>query len=49
MGRPDFPSRQQIVQLREAGQLAAPEQLDLHNGKFEIDIPPQGLVVVELR
>jgi xylan 1,4-beta-xylosidase len=49
MGRPDFPSREQIVQLREAGQLAAPEQLDLHNGKFEIDIPPQGLVVVELR
>ncbi|HEV7122535.1 MAG TPA: glycosyl hydrolase family 39 [Rhodanobacter sp.] len=49
MGRPDSPSREQLVQLREAGQLAAPEQLDVNNGKFEIDIPPQGLVVVELR
>ena len=49
MGRPDSPSREQIVQLRKAGQLAAAEQLDVHNGKFEIDIPPQGLVVVELR
>jgi len=49
MGRPDFPSREQIVQLRKAGQMAAPERIDLHGGKFEIDIPPQGLVVVELR
>jgi len=49
MGRPDFPSREQIVQLRKAGQMAALERIDLHGGKFEIDIPPQGLVVVELR
>lgn len=49
MGRPDFPSRGQIVQLRKAGQLAAPEQFDVHEGKFEVDIPPQGLAVVELR
>ncbi|MEO6925533.1 MAG: glycosyl hydrolase family 39 [Rhodanobacter sp.] len=49
MGRPDFPSREQIAQLRAAGQLAAPEQVDVAKGKFEIDIPPQGLVVIELR
>ncbi len=48
MGRPAFPSREQIAQLRAAGQLAAPEPLDLTDGKFEITVPPQGLVVVEL-
>lgn len=49
MGRPDFPSRQQIAQLREAGKLAAPESLMVDDGKFEITVPVQGLVVVELR
>ena len=48
MGRPDFPSREQIAQLREAGKQAAPEQVDVHNGKLDISIPPQGLVVIEL-
>ncbi len=48
MGRPDFPSREQIAQLREAGQLAAPESMDVSKGKLDITIPPQGLVVVEL-
>jgi xylan 1,4-beta-xylosidase len=49
MGRPDFPSRAQIAQLREAGQLAAPESAAVRNGKFTIEVPVQGLVVVELR
>ncbi|WP_449429166.1 GH39 family glycosyl hydrolase [Rhodanobacter umsongensis] len=48
MGRPDSPSREQIAQLRAAGKLSAPEQLDLSNGKLDIAIPAQGLVVVEL-
>lgn len=48
MGRPDSPSREQIAQLREAGKLPAPEPLDVSNGKFDLTIPPQGLVVVEL-
>ncbi|MBD8872694.1 glycosyl hydrolase family 39 [Rhodanobacter sp. DHB23] len=48
MGRPAFPSREQIRQLREAGQMAAPEQVALHGGKLVLDIPPQGLVVVEV-
>lgn len=49
MGRPDSPSRAQIVQLREAGKLAAPESMTLHDGKLAIDVPVQGLVVIELR
>jgi xylan 1,4-beta-xylosidase len=49
MGRPDFPSREQIAQLREAGKQAAPESMGVENGRLRIDIPPQGLVVVELK
>jgi xylan 1,4-beta-xylosidase len=49
MGRPDFPSRAQIAALRKAGEMAPPEHVDLHDGKLQLDIPPQGLVVVELR
>ncbi|MEW9573360.1 glycosyl hydrolase family 39 [Rhodanobacter sp. Si-c] len=48
MGRPAFPSREQIQQLRSAGRMAAPEQLALHDGKLVLDIPPQGLAVVEV-
>lgn len=49
MGRPDSPSREQIAQLRAAGALAAPETMDLRDGRLELDVPPQGLVVIELR
>jgi xylan 1,4-beta-xylosidase len=49
MGRPDWPSREQIKTLREAGQLAAPEQAKLAGDRLSIDVPPQGLVVIELR
>jgi xylan 1,4-beta-xylosidase len=49
MGRPDTPSRAQIVQLREADKLAAPESMAVHGGKLAIDVPVQGLVVIELR
>lgn len=49
MGRPDSPSRAQIVQLRKAGKLAAPETMDVHHGKLALDVPVQGLVVIELR
>ena len=49
MGRPDSPSRAQIMQLREAGKLAAPASSSVRDGRFEITVPVQGLVVVELR
>lgn len=48
MGRPVFPTREQITELREAGKLAAPDTLAIHDGRFALDVPPQGLVVVEL-
>ncbi len=49
MGRPDFPSREQIAQLRAAGNMAAPETVAIQDGRLTLDIPPQGLVVVELQ
>ncbi|WP_329742216.1 GH39 family glycosyl hydrolase [Dyella sp. A6] len=49
MGRPDFPTREQIATLRKAGKLGAPEQLKLSHGVLDVAIPPQGLVVVEVR
>jgi xylan 1,4-beta-xylosidase len=49
MGRPAYPSRGQIKALRQAGQMAPPEEVAIHDGKFSVEIPPQGLVVVELQ
>jgi xylan 1,4-beta-xylosidase len=46
MGRPAFPSREQIVQLREAGRPAAPETTKLQDGRLQLQVPPQGLVVI---
>ncbi|HWG10886.1 MAG TPA: glycosyl hydrolase family 39 [Rhodanobacteraceae bacterium] len=48
MGRPPFPSREQIAQLRAAGALPTPESATPDHGHLKIDVPPQGLVVVEL-
>jgi xylan 1,4-beta-xylosidase len=48
MGRPSFPTREQIEQLRAAGRMAAPQKLDVRDGRLELDVPPQGLVVLEV-
>jgi xylan 1,4-beta-xylosidase len=46
MGRPPFPSREQIVKLREAGQPAPPETVKLRDGHLKIEVPAQGLAVI---
>ena len=48
MGRPAFPSRAQIKQLRAAAGTTPAQPLTVKNGSFSIDIPPQGLAVVVL-
>jgi xylan 1,4-beta-xylosidase len=48
MGRPAFPTREQIAQLRAAGKPSAPEKSSLKGGKLELAIPSQGLVVIEV-
>lgn len=46
MGRPAFPSRSQIVQLRQAAKAAPAEHASLKSGSVTLQIPPQGLVVL---
>lgn len=46
MGRPAFPSRQQIVKLRDAGKAAPSEHMNLKGGALTLQVPPQGLAVV---
>jgi xylan 1,4-beta-xylosidase len=48
MGRPAFPTRDQITQLRAAGKPFPPQSMSLTNGALTITIPPQGLVVIKL-
>jgi xylan 1,4-beta-xylosidase len=48
MGRPAFPSREQITQLRAAGKPFPPQNLALTNGALTITVPPQGLVLIKL-
>jgi xylan 1,4-beta-xylosidase len=49
MGRPPFPTREQIEALREAGQPAPPETLKLRAGSVSISVPPQGMVLIMAR
>ena len=46
MGRPAWPSREQIVKLRAAGELPPPETMHLTNGALQLQIPEQGLVLI---
>lgn len=46
MGRPAFPTRDQITKLREAGKPSPPESSTLKSGSLEITIPPQGLILI---
>jgi xylan 1,4-beta-xylosidase len=48
MGRPAFPSRTQLAQLRAAGREPPPQTVAVDGGRLALDVPPQGLVVVTL-
>lgn len=48
MGRPPFPSRKQISELRDAGKSALPERITLKNASLTLQVPPQGLVLITI-
>jgi xylan 1,4-beta-xylosidase len=48
MGRPAFPSRDQITKLRAAGQASPPQNTSLNNDSLKVSIPPQGLVLIKI-
>src|SRR5665213_941141 len=49
MGRPVYPSRLQVAQLRRAAQLPAAETKTIENGQLKITLPAQGLAIIEVR
>jgi xylan 1,4-beta-xylosidase len=49
MGRPPYPTREQIEQLRRAAELPAPETQALQDGQLQLTLPAQSLAVIEIR
>jgi len=47
MGKPAYPTQAQIDDLRKAAMLAPAEKMRLQQGELKIDLPPQGLAVIE--
>ena len=49
IGRPQYPTQKQIQELNAKAELAPPQQVRLKNGKLQLEIPVNGLVVLEVR
>jgi xylan 1,4-beta-xylosidase len=49
MGSPATPTQAQIRQLRDAAQLASPEEETLTNGRLSLKLPSQSLAVIEIQ
>jgi xylan 1,4-beta-xylosidase len=48
MGRPPYPTLQQMEQLRQAAELPGPEAHRLAGGELRISLPPHGLALLEI-
>jgi xylan 1,4-beta-xylosidase len=48
MGKPAYPTSQQITQLRVAAQIPAPELKSLARGRLTLVLPPHGFALIEL-
>lgn len=49
MGRPAYPTRQQIIQLRAAAELGPPQQVIIESDTLTLTLPSYGLALVELQ
>jgi xylan 1,4-beta-xylosidase len=49
MGKPPYPTKFQIQALQNAASLPAPEKMYLQHGHLTIDLPPQGLALIEIQ
>ena len=47
MGKPAYPTQAQIQALRNAANLPPPEKVSIQHGQLTIDLPPQGLALIE--
>ena len=49
MGRPTYPTPKQLEDLRRAAELPAPEKKMLAHGRLTLELPPHGLVLIEIK
>jgi xylan 1,4-beta-xylosidase len=49
MGRPRYPTVRQLQDLRQAAELPPAEEEELQQGKITLQLPPQGLALIEMR
>jgi xylan 1,4-beta-xylosidase len=49
MGSPVYPTSQQIAALRKSAELPPPEQVSLSSGNVRLELPSQGLALIEFR
>ena len=49
MGKPRYPTQAQIRQLNSESALPPAEKRSLHDGRIALEIPPNGLVLLEIR
>ena len=49
LGKPTYPTSQQIAELRNAAELPPPETATVSGGELTLRLPPQGLALIELQ
>ena len=49
MGKPAYPTQAQVKKLRDSAVLPPPKIMPLHEGKLQLILPPDGLVLIQLR
>ena len=49
MGKPKYPTREQVAAMNKASALAAPEETTLKRGQLELSLPVNGLAVIEVQ
>jgi xylan 1,4-beta-xylosidase len=48
MGSPQYPTEAQVRELNEASKLSPPEKTALDDGKIDVDLPVNSLVMLEV-
>jgi xylan 1,4-beta-xylosidase len=49
MGKPRYPTQKQIADMNRASALGPPEKTNLQNGEIRLEVPVNGLVVMEFK
>ena len=49
MGQPRYPTPEQLKSLRNAAQMPAPEIRKIVGGELTLDLPPDGLAIIEVK